>query len=63
MFSVGNKLYETNQNGQLRTVLENDIYEITSFDYNFVTNTFYFADEKSNKVIKILFNISKYYKI
>lgn len=58
MFSVGSKLYETNQNGQLRTVLENDIYEITSFDYNFVTNTFYFADEKSNKVIQIiLFNI------
>ena len=52
MFSIGNKLYETSQNAQVyRALLESDAYYITSFDYNFVTNTFYFADEKNNKVL------------
>jgi hypothetical protein len=52
LFSIGNKLFETDKNGQnLRTLLEDDTLEISNFDYNFAKNTFYFTDEKNNKVI------------
>ena len=52
MFSIGSKIYETNQQGQnLRLIFDHNDLDITSFDYNYATNTFYMADEKNNKVI------------
>ena len=36
----------------MRILLEDDALEITDFDYNFAKNTFYFSDEKNNKVIE-----------
>ena len=52
LFSIGNKIFETDKNGQnMRTLLEDDTLEISNFDYNFVKNTFFFTDEKNNKVV------------
>ncbi len=51
MFSIGNKIYETNQNGQnLKLIFDHNDLDITSFEYNYLTNTFYLADEKNNKL-------------
>jgi len=51
LFSLGNKIYETDQEGRnVRLVFNNDDIEITSFDYNFKSKNFYFADQKNNKV-------------
>jgi hypothetical protein len=51
VFSIGNKIYETNKEGQnLRVLLDSDNYDITSFDFNHLTSTMYLADEKNNKV-------------
>jgi hypothetical protein len=53
MFSIGSKVYETDQNGQnVRLIFNNDDLVISSFDYNFAKKTFYLTDEKSNKVIE-----------
>jgi len=60
MFSVGSKIYETNQRGDnLRTIMDNNEVDIRSIDYNFETNTIYMADEK-NKKVKILFKFVYY---
>jgi len=60
MFSVGSKIYETNQRGDnLRTIMDNNEVEIRSIDYNFETNTIYMADEK-NKKVNILFKFVYY---
>ena len=51
IFSVGNKIYETNQRGDnLRTLMDNNDLDIRSIDYNFDANTIYMADEKNKKV-------------
>lgn len=51
LFSVGNKIYETNLDGNnLRLVIDNKDFRISSFDFNFAKNTFYFTDEKNSKV-------------
>jgi hypothetical protein len=56
MFSVGSKIYETNQRGDnLRTIMDNNEVDIRSIDYNFETNSIYMADEKNKKVILFKF--------
>ena len=59
IFSIGNKIFETNKNGEnLRTLYESFDQDITSFDYNAKTNKFYFADDKNNKVFQQAVNVN-----
>lgn len=52
IFSIGSKIYETDQNGQnVRLIFNNDDMDVSNFDYNFAKKIFYLTDEKSNKVI------------
>lgn len=54
-FSSGGKIFETNQKGEnLRILLDNSNFDISSIDYNFETNVIYMADDRNNKVIIIL---------
>ena len=51
IFSIGSKIFETDQNGQnFRQILNNENLEISSFDYNYEKKLFYLADDKNNKV-------------
>lgn len=51
MFSIGTKIYETDQNGQnVKVVFNHDDLDITNFDYNYANKIFYLTDEKNNKV-------------
>lgn len=52
LFSVGNKIYETNKDGiSYRVVMDNNDLEISSFDYDYAKNTFYLTDDKNKRVI------------
>lgn len=51
LFSVGNRIYETNIDGNnLRILLDNRDLQISSFDFNIAKNTIYLTDDKSSKV-------------
>ncbi|CAF0941452.1 unnamed protein product, partial [Brachionus calyciflorus] len=53
IFSIGSKIFETDQNAQnFRTILNNNDVDISSFDYNYEKNLFYLADDKNNKIYK-----------
>lgn len=55
IFSVGSKMFETNQQGQSsRQILNNDDLIISSFDFNYDKKIFYLADDKNNKVLEII---------
>lgn len=52
LFSVGNKIYETNKDGiSYRVVMDNNDLEISSFDYDYAKNTFYLTDDRNKRVI------------
>jgi hypothetical protein len=53
-------LFETNKDGLLlRTLVDNNDLEISSFDYNFAKSTFYLTDDKNNKVHLLKFYLAK----
>ena len=51
LFSIGSKIYETDKNGQnFRVIFDHNDFDISNFDYNYQTKSFYLTDEKTNKV-------------
>ncbi|RNA36027.1 low-density lipo receptor-related 2 isoform X1, partial [Brachionus plicatilis] len=56
IFSIGSKIFETNQQSQnFHQILNNDDLMISSFDYNYEKKLFYLADDKNNKIFKAIY--------